>query len=508
MTIQNKLIAFFFVLIILMSAVSFFIYQSGQQSISQYDEILQRFLLLNEIAQTNHELQTLFTRYVLVPSDEQLAQFEYHRQHLLDYQQQFEEMVATDSTRSMSKNYYHMLSYLLNRMELAFETYGQPNTREHFQYREDVYKVSSWINETTLRFINHELTDYHTFHRELLVQSQSYLTMGIVTAIILFKVSLLFTYLFCKKITDPIRLLAGQAKALSSGNFSIKDLRVTTNDEIGLLTRTFNQMKRDIHRLIKQIKQKAAVEAKLHEQTIKNIKMNQLLKEMELRTLQNQMNPHFLFNTLNMVSKLAYIEGAEKTSDLIVSISNLLRYNLRSLDKPVTLADELKHVRDYFDIQKNRFGERVSIKVDIDASCLTQPVPLLTLQPLIENAFIHGIDSLESGGEIGITVEETTTHVHVEVYDNGAGMDQDVLQLLWRQQAEFHLDDQHGHTTGIGLTNVIKRLSLFYDQEDVVDIRSKPGEGTRIILKLPKQTKGIQGGGSSCIRSYLLRMKL
>ena len=418
MNIQNKLIAFFFLLIILMSAVSFFIYQSGQQSISQYDDILQRFLLLNEIAQTNHELQTLFTRYLLVPSDEHLAQFEHHKQNMLVYQQQFAELIPTDSTRSMSKNYYHMLSYLLNRMELAFETYGQENTREHFQYREDVYKVSSWINETTLKLISHELTDYHTFHHELLVKSQSYLTMGIMFAIILFKTSLLFTYLFCKKITDPIRLLADQAKALSDGNFRIKDLPVTTHDEIGILTRTFNQMKKDIHHFIEEIKQKAALEAKLQAQTIKNIKMSHLLKEMELRTLQNQMNPHFLFNTLNMASKLAYIEGAEKTSDLIVSISNLLRYNLRSIDKPVTLA-EFNHVRHYFEIQKNRFGERVSIKLNIDDSCLSQPVPLLTLQPLVENAFIHGVDPLESGGEIGITVRDTPAHVHVEVYDNG-----------------------------------------------------------------------------------------
>ncbi|WP_202077915.1 sensor histidine kinase [Caldalkalibacillus salinus] len=501
-TIQNKLTAYFCILIISMSVVTFYIYQSSERSIRQYDDILQRFLLLNEITQRNNQVHELFQSYLLVPTEDKRRQYEEYRADIQQLQGEFAQLEVADEVRPMHKNYYHMLSYFFNRMDLAMDTYTK-HSWEHFQYREDVQKVASWLNETSLSFIHHELQSYHELHHGILMKNQHHLSLGLMAVIFFFNLSLLFTYVFCKRVTDPIRFLAKQAKELSKGRFDIEDAPENRQDEFAILNRTFNQMKRSIQKLILEMKQKAALETELKEQTIQNIEMNHLLKEMELRTLQNQMNPHFLFNTLNTLSKMAYIEGAEKSSDLIVSVSSLLRYCLKSLDQPVTLKDEINHVRDYFEIQRSRFGQRVTFDMNIDSNDLSHTVPLLTLQPLVENACIHGIDTLEEGAVIRVNVYDTQGHTLIDVYDNGVGIDEETLEETLShlqnqqvQQNDLQSTNRKGHTTGIGLSNVFKRLSLFYQDHNVMDIHSKPGEGTRIRLKLPKQNTQLNEGVS------------
>lgn len=161
-------------------------------------------------------------------------------------------------------------------------------------------------------------------------------------------------------------------------------IEVQSNDELKVLGDAFNHMRLNIHSLVQEIKDQS--------------ELDQLLKEMELKHLQNQINPHFLFNTLNAVSKMAYLEDANATSSLIDSVAAILRHSLGEIDTHVTLGDEVAIVGDYFNIQKSRFSERVQFITEIDETCLAIKIPRLTLQPLVENAFIHGIEEREEGG--------------------------------------------------------------------------------------------------------------
>src|SRR5699024_9419083 len=121
------------------------------------------------------------------------------------------------------------------------------------------------------------------------------------------------------------------------------------------------------------------------------------------------------FNTLNTLSKMAYLEEAKTTSVLIESVATMLRHSLGDIDKSVTLKDEMEVVKGYFHIQKTRFAERINFVLHVDESCLHCPIPRLTLQPLIENAFIHGIEEKEEGGTISIHIYHDTNHVLIEV---------------------------------------------------------------------------------------------
>ena len=141
-----------------------------------------------------------------------------------------------------------------------------------------------------------------------------------------------------------------------------------SNDEIAFLAKTFDEMRININDLIVEIQQKAQLEHELQQSKL-------LLKESQFKSLQSQINPHFLFNTLNTLSKKAYLDGAEETSDLIVSVAGLLRYNLKRIDRSVTLFEEVVVLNQYMEIQKARFTDRLQFKSDIDESCLHVKIP-------------------------------------------------------------------------------------------------------------------------------------
>jgi sensor histidine kinase YesM len=246
-------------------------------------------------------------------------------------------------------------------------------------------------------------------------------------------------------------------------------------------------MRTNLRKLVLEIKQQSELE--------------KLLKELELRSLQSQINPHFLFNTLNTVSKMAYLEEAEQTSRLIEAVAALLRYNLGDLHGASTLRDEVRIVKEYFFIQKTRFGERIQFVTQIEKDCLDIEIPSLILQPLIENAFIHGVESLEENAVIRLHIHRHRDNIHIEVIDNGAGMDEATKEkLLWHGEGTHAIETEKatGQSNGIGVKNVIRRLQLFFQKDDIVQIESQINMGTTFRLIIP----GGAGGGNDRVENF------
>jgi sensor histidine kinase YesM len=284
---------------------------------------------------------------------------------------------------------------------------------------------------------------------------------------------LCFVYAFwlARSITHPIANLVNAALQVSRGNLDVIPPKAQQNDEIGILTRSFRHMLSYLKELI-----------------IKNQEMmekDRIVKDLEIKALQSQINPHFLFNTLNVLSKSALFEGAAKTSDLIVSMSNLLRYNLRKLDTPVTLRDEVEQAKEYFSIQQARFSDRVLFKINVDEGLLDLPIPCLTLQPILENAFMHGVEGMESGAYIHLDIFSEGNTAVISISDNGVGMSEETRYSLLHFSSGFASVSQNGQSTGLGSRNVYRRLQLFYNQDDLLSIDSKEGEGTTVTIRLP-----------------------
>jgi sensor histidine kinase YesM len=194
---------------------------------------------------------------------------------------------------------------------------------------------------------------------------------------------------------------------------------------------------------------------------------------------------------------MAYLEDAEHTSRLIESVAALLRYNLGGdLNKAATLRDEVSIVKEYFFIQQTRFGDRIQFITEIEEDCLDIEIPSLTLQPLIENAFIHGVESYEENAEIRLHIYKSNDRINVEIVDNGDGMDEITQNRLLNYVSGTEMEEVYehgkskGHSTGIGVKNVIRRLQLFYNQKDIIEIHSELGKGTKFTLTIPNAAKG------------------
>jgi sensor histidine kinase YesM len=208
------------------------------------------------------------------------------------------------------------------------------------------------------------------------------------------------------------------------------------------------------------------------------------LRTKQLKILQSQVNPHFLFNVLNSIARLALIENAQETEEVTYALSDLLRYSLRNIEEIVNLKDELNCVNDYIVIQKKRYRDQFKFEIDIDEKFYDINIPLLSIQPLIENSIIHGFKEKDSG-TIEIKSKEMKKEVVIIVKDNGSGISRNILNNILSYEDESK-DKITTHITGIGISNVHKRLKYYFGDEYGLEINSELGQGTEVKIKLPK----------------------
>ena len=293
-------------------------------------------------------------------------------------------------------------------------------------------------------------------------------------------------------LVKPVMEMSAQSRRIAENDFDLPDLHFNSADEVGELSAAFNRMKHATGDYIETLQEKNRMESALHREALAKLELEQNLDRARLEVLKSQVNPHFLFNTLNMISCMARMEGARDTDRMIISLSYLFRYNLRTQEQEVWLEQELEALDDYIRIQQTRFDGRITYQKMIQADPEQVRIPSFTLQPLVENAFVHGLASCEEGGRIFLRIWQEENMLYVSISDNGVGMDEDRLAQL-RQR----LCDSEQTGQGIGLGNISRRIAMLYPEGDL-RIFSRPGRGTVIRLRIPQQ----QRGEEPCIRSW------
>lgn len=210
------------------------------------------------------------------------------------------------------------------------------------------------------------------------------------------------------------------------------------------------------------------------------------LKEADLKALQAQINPHFLFNVLNTIGRLALLEGAEKTQEMIYAFSDMMRYTLKKeKNNIVTLKEEMEHVQNYLSIQKMRLGNRLNYSVKVDRLAEDIVCPFMTVQPFVENAIIHAIEPNAKGGKVMISAELFKETVILKIVDDGKGIQADKITKILDGTYESDVREKN---TGIGINNANKRLMYYYGVEHGVDIKSELDNGTEITIKIPRKS--------------------
>lgn len=292
------------------------------------------------------------------------------------------------------------------------------------------------------------------------------------------------------QIVQPIQTLTHSAEMILEGKideFERIPVLDRENNETMILVNAFNTMIEQIQTYIKEIEENASAKVSLHEKELENLKISNLLKSSELKALQMQINPHFLFNTLNMIGQTAYMGDSEMTVFLLGKTAELLRYSLDFMGKSVTLARELSMLGNYIYLQEQRFGDRIEFEFDLDERFHQIQVPCLILQPLVENAITHGVGSYTKDGivQIKTSYDDERELGMISIGDNGLGMTKQRVQEL---EEELHC--QEIQTQKVGLANVYMRLQIFYDQKVQFRISSVPREWTQIEILLPYKLTG------------------
>ncbi|MFA9379009.1 MAG: sensor histidine kinase [Lachnotalea sp.] len=302
----------------------------------------------------------------------------------------------------------------------------------------------------------------------------------LVVGILLVSTMISLASIMNKTLILPIMTLVRASKKIASNDFFVEDITVENQDEMGELVKAFNKMKYATGQYITALEEKRKMLDLLHKEELEKIEVEKHLETTNLELLKSQINPHFLFNTLNVIAGMAKLEDAATTEKMIKALSTIFRYNLKTPETEVVLAQELQVVKDYMFLQQMRFGNRISFDIDCKVDVNTVMVPTFSFQPLVENSIIHGLSKKEEGGKVSIRIRMKSKNILITIADSGIGMSEEVL-------AELRHALKQGNTakTGIGLGNIYKRVhGMYVDGE--VEIFSKNNIGTVVRIKIPQ----------------------
>jgi two-component system sensor histidine kinase YesM len=289
------------------------------------------------------------------------------------------------------------------------------------------------------------------------------------------------TLVIAVNIVKPINKLVNGMKKVQSG----EDIRIEEDreDEFGFLQRAFNEMSGEIHHLVNWV---------YREQLTR--------KEAELKALQSQINPHFLFNTLEAINWMAQLNNVPEISETVSNLSELMEASIGRDDRLITIEEEVRYADKYISLQKRRFGDKIELIKNIQPDIQDLKIPRLLIQPLIENAVYHGIERNRGKGVINLNAfRDKEGCVCVEVIDNGVGMDPDELAVL---NAKLAMDNDTyfkklggKKRTSIGIENVNRRIKLFYGEDYGLKMESRVGEYTKAAIRIPCEVNIVDGEG-------------
>jgi two-component system sensor histidine kinase YesM len=270
-------------------------------------------------------------------------------------------------------------------------------------------------------------------------------------------------------ITRPLKSILFSMKKFQTGDFS-QFVDWTGRDEIGQLGTGYNTM---VHRIKKLVDDVFSFELKK--------------REAELKLLQSQINPHFLYNTLNTISWAAQKKGETQIAEMIYSLSNIFQISLSNGKDIITIQEEIQLVNSYLFLQKMRFSDRLTYEITVDPNLEDVEVPKLLIQPLIENSIVHGIEPLDNEeGLIQISVKTSNEDILIEIIDNGVGINAEQLKTIQESLTYKEEMENNRDRNGFAFFNIINRLKLFYGDRASLTVESKQGSGTIVMLSFPK----------------------
>lgn len=350
---------------------------------------------------------------------------------------------------------------------------ADPNDPGYVDEMYRIMRLQGHLSDSALRMVQATVSESNRLY-ELRSRVMWMIPVFFVTILLLaLGIDVVILRQISRNVAIPLIRLSGASRKIAENDFSGEDVRVDSTGEVGELVESFNRMK---HAMAEHL----VTLDELHQQELAKVELERDLDQAKLEMLKSQVDPHFLFNTLNMISCMARMEDAGTTDRMIVSLANLFRYNLRTKQQEVYLEQELEALDDYLYIQQMRFGSRVTCRKIILADPKNVKIPSFSLQPVVENAFTHGLKTKLSGGRLTLRIWQEGNMLIVSIADNGVGMDEEQLEALSRS---IHASEETGK--GIGLGNIHRRVGMLYP-DGSMHIYSRKNRGTVVQFRIPQ----------------------
>ncbi len=437
LSIQKKLIMLFMLTSFIVIIVNIIMFLSINNIISEINKVYSTNVLINELSNSLEDIQSSMTEYLNTKSTDSMRRYFDAEQKYRDDLYALENEKVGGDTEIMMENVLNLSDNYLTQTEETIQSKRGRIIEKYKVSYEDATDIYKYIN-SYIYSMNNEQFKYNSANYSTL--TKSFGSLETVTMLILIVVAvfdIIFTTIITKNIMDPVQE--------------------------------------------------------------KEIVMESHLKEAQLRYLQAQINPHFLFNTLNAGAQLAMMEGADRTYDYIQNMASFFRYKIKRNDKDTALSDEIGLVDNYIYILNVRFSGEIHFTKTVDESLTSVSVPGMILQPIVENSVNYGIRNIDREKKIGLEVFRKDDNVCIRITDNGEGMTQDRINEVMSGNAG--VNPVMKDSNGVGLKNVMARLELYYGEKDILKISSDGADcGTVVEISIPgnwEQTEEKYKGGNN-----------
>lgn len=480
---QLRLIFIFLLTSMLSLAMSLLLNQNINRSLDSITSIYTSNDTLNRMSSALNSLHSSTQEYLETKSTDSLNQYYFFEESYHSLLSELNTRTLDTSSGSMEKNIYNISQNYLDAVNQAIEAKRARNTRQYramFQEASNYYDfLNAYIYSlNNQRFVRNSL-NYHSLADSLRLLEHINTLMNV--GIALFNIFLII--ILVRQITRPLMELAAAADQLAHGDFDVKLPTVTSSDEIGTVTQAFNQMVISIREYIEKVKSSMKAEKEAQE---RELLMETHLKDAQLKYYQAQINPHFLFNSLNAGAQMAMMEDAEKTCTFIQNMADFFRYSMKSLQTDVYLSEEVQLVENYLAIMNVRFAGDIHFQKEIDCDISGIQVPCMILQPAVENAIQYGLRSISWEAVLRLSIWEKEPYILIQISDNGCGILPDRLEEI--RCGTITSSPTEKNSNGIGLGNVQDRLRLYYNKEHLFSIDSAgENKGTTVTIRIPME---------------------
>ena len=475
MDLQRKLTIMSGVIIIPFVAVILFLLVMFGRYGNSYDGIVQNVTLVNKYnirfkEDMDSVMYQMVARSLGKDEVEDVIGMENPETMIDDATASFRQLEISSTSRQASQISTHILKLLETLRKYVTEIDSEVKVTGSYEQNmvkldTDIRIITELIQERIAEYLSYETVSMEQVRQAMVASRINLIRAAVIFLLLIIVVVSLLAMLITRSITRPIRALCDAAEQIGQGHFETR-VHIAAKNELALLGDSFNHMAEQITALIEDIRT----------EQIYN-------RNMELKLLQAQINPHFLYNTLDNIIWLTEADRKEDVVSIVMSLSQFFRTTLSGDRDIIPLSEEISHVEAYLQIQQFRYRDILSYRIELPEEVRQVPVIKMTLQPLVENALYHGIKNRRGMGEICITAGKDGEDAVIRVTDNGIGMKPEELEYL--QALADGKQKASADNSGFGIANVAQRLKLNFGDRYGLDIESTYGEGTTITVHTP-----------------------